>query len=330
MARSEKNLTAVFTDTASAIRAKTGTTEAICPLDFADKINSIQTGGTGGGGGLKEFIKAGGKVAYSDIKSFDGIINYSDTEGIAYMNFMFKGCKLLKAAPNIDTSKATNMISVYEDCIDLISVPEIDTSNVVTMDSMFSGCTSLTTIPRLNTSKVLNMDYMFYNCSHLTSVPELDTSRATKMTSMFSGCSSLTTIPLINTSNAKYMQTMFNNCRNLTSLPELNTSNATDMSYMLGGCMKLTEIPAFDCSSCTNLRAFMLYTYDVTAIHLRNIKVSLSISDPKNLTRAAIVEVLNNLATVTSTQKLTMGSTNLAKLTDEDKAIATNKGWTLA
>ena len=56
MARSEKNLTAVFTDTASAIRAKTGTTEAICPLDFADKINSIQTGGTGGGGGLKAYF----------------------------------------------------------------------------------------------------------------------------------------------------------------------------------------------------------------------------------------------------------------------------------
>jgi hypothetical protein len=27
---------------------------------------------------------------------------------------------------------------------------------------------------------------------------------------------------------------------------------------------------------------------------------------------------------------LTIGSTNLAKLTDTDKAIATNKGWTLA
>ena len=54
MARSEKNLTAVFTDTASAIRAKTNTTENICPLDFADKINSIQTGG----GGMKAFIEA--------------------------------------------------------------------------------------------------------------------------------------------------------------------------------------------------------------------------------------------------------------------------------
>lgn len=331
MARSEKNLTAVFTDTASAIRAKTGTTETICPLDFADKINAIETGGSGGtGGGMKEFIQAGGKLAHSDLKSFDGFIEYSYTENIAYMSFMFSDCTLLKVAPNIDTSKATNMVGMFEDCFDLISVPEIDTSNVVTMDSMFSGCRSLTTIPMLNTSKVSNMYYMFYNCQDLTSIPELDTSSVINMSSMFSGCSSLTTIPLINTSNVKNMQTMFNNCYNLKSLPTLNTSNATNMSYMLGGCQRLTEIPAFDCSSCTNLRSFMLYTYAVTAIHLRNIKVSLDISNPKNLTREAIVEVLNNLATVTSTQTLTMGSTNLAKLTDEDKAIATNKGWTLA
>jgi hypothetical protein len=31
----------------------------------------------------------------------------------------------------------------------------------------------------------------------------------------------------------------------------------------------------------------------------------------------------------TTTKTLTLGSTNLAKLTDEEKAIATNKGWTL-
>ena len=59
-------------------------------------------------------------------------------------------------------------------------------------------------------------------------------------------------------------------------------------------------------------------------------KVNFNISSSTLFTREALVEILNNLATVTSTKTLTMGSTNLAKLTDEDKAIATNKGWTLA
>ena len=58
-------------------------------------------------------------------------------------------------------------------------------------------------------------------------------------------------------------------------------------------------------------------------------KVSFSLSATK-LEHDALVVVLNNLGTVTSTQTLTLGATKLALLSDEEKAIATNKGWTLA
>lgn len=40
--------------------------------------------------------------------------------------------------------------------------------------------------------------------------------------------------------------------------------------------------------------------------------------------------VINGLQTVDTTQTLTLGTTNLAKLTEEEMAIATEKGWTLA
>lgn len=331
MARSEKNLTAVFTDTANAIRSKTGTAETICPLDFADKINAIETGGTGGG--MKEFLEAGGCFGYSVLKSFDGFIKYSDTENKTDFSNMFQKCTLLKIAPNIDTSKATSMSSIFDNCIDMTSIPELNTSNVTNMSGMFYGCSSLTTIPNLDTSKVRTMSEMFRSCSSLTSIPKLNTSNVESMDYMFSNCSRLSDVPQLDTSNVTRMDSMFNNCGNITSLPLLNTSKVTSMHYMLGGCQRLTEIPAFDCANCTDdsaLKGFMLYAYAVTAIHLRNIKVRLDISSPRNLTREAIVEVLNNLATVTSTKTLTMGETNLAKLTDEDKAIATNKGWTLA
>lgn len=41
---SEKNLNAIFTDTANAIRGKTGTSAKIKPYEFADKIASIEIG----------------------------------------------------------------------------------------------------------------------------------------------------------------------------------------------------------------------------------------------------------------------------------------------
>ena len=71
MARSEKNLTAVFTDTADAIRAKKGTSANICPLDFADEITSIP----------------GGQTLLTPNCDFGIFINndpYADPEGFAY------------------------------------------------------------------------------------------------------------------------------------------------------------------------------------------------------------------------------------------------------
>lgn len=133
-----------------------------------------------------------------------------------------------------------------------------------------------------------------------------DTENVENMAYMFYQCSTLTTIPLFDTSKVTSMSSMFYNCKNVTTIPAFNTSNVTNTNNMFSFCSKLTEI------------------------HMYGMKVNFSISDSTKFTREALVEILNNLATVTSTKTLTMGATNLAKLTVEDKAIATNKGWTLA
>ena len=49
-----------------------------------------------------------------------------------------------------------------------------------------------------------------------------------------------------------------------------------------------------------------------------------------NASRNEMLRIFNKLGTITTTQTLSLGSTLLAKLTDEDKKIATDKGWTLA
>ena len=133
-----------------------------------------------------------------------------------------------------------------------------------------------------------------------------DTSNVTNMSYMFDSCNSLTTIPLLDTSNVTNMSYMFDYCSSLTTIPQLDTSNVINMTYMFKNCSSLTTI------------------------HMTGMKVSFDISASTKFTRETLVEILNNLATVSSTRTLTMGSTNLAKLTDEDKKIATDKGWTLA
>lgn len=183
-----------------------------------------------------------------------------------------------------------------------------DTSNVENMESMFESCPKLTSIPQLDTSNVRNMTRMFYYCSSLTSIPQLDTSKVFYMERMFANCSSLTSMPQLDTSNVTDMTVMFYDCVSLTSIPQLDTSKVTDMYRMFDNCSSLTSIK------------------------MKNMKVSFDISASTEFTREALLEIINNcfdLTTLNKTATLTMGSTNLTKLTDEDKAIATAKGWTL-
>ena len=63
---------------------------------------------------------------------------------------------------------------------------------------------------------------------------------------------------------------------------------------------------------------------------LKHWKKSFDISVSTAFEEADLVEILNNLDPVSTTQTLTMGATNLAKLTSDDILIATGKGWALA
>ena len=183
-----------------------------------------------------------------------------------------------------------------------------DTSNVTDMINMFSSCSKLTTIPQLDTSNVTNMSYMFGTCSNLTSIPLLNTSKVKSMYNVFYNCYSLTTIPQLDTSNVTNMNSMFSNCSSLTNIPQLDTSNVTNMNGMFSNCSSLETI------------------------HMINMKVSFDIHYSTKFTREALLEIINNcydLTTLNKTATLTMGTTNLAKLSEEDKAIATAKGWTL-
>ena len=206
-----------------------------------------------------------------------------------------------------------------------------DTANVTDMSYMFYNCSRLTTIPQFDTSKVTSMNSMFYFCSRLTTVPQFDTSNVTSMASMFYNCSRLTTIPQFDTSNVTSMQEMFSNCSNLTIVPQLDTSKVTSMYSMFSSCSSLTTVPQFDTSKVTSMNSMFSYCSSLEQIHMININANLDIHSSTKFTREALLEIIGNLKAQTSgTKTLTMGATNLAKLTDEDKAIATNKGWTLA
>ena len=210
---------------------------------------------------------------------------------------------------------------------------------------MFSNCSLLTSldVSHFNTSNVTNMYGMFNRCSSLNSldVSHFDTSNVTVMSLMFNNCSLLTSLDVshFDTSNATNMYGMFSNCSSLNSLDvsHFDTSNVTDMALMFYGCNKLTslDLSGFNTSNVTNMinmfyRCMSLETIKCDGLQLPDINMSyISLDSCSKLTVDSIVGLLNSLPQSTHNYSFQIGQTNIDKLSDDQKAIATNKGWTL-
>ena len=219
----------------------------------------------------------------------------------------------------------------YYDGTDLdYEIANLDTSNITDMHDMFKNCANLTHLDLSNfdTSKVTNMYAMFDSCSQLKTLDlsNFDTSKVTNMYAMFEYCQNLTTLNLtvFDTSKVTNMYNMFNYCRKLTNIPKLNASNVTNVNDFVNNCLALKDFGGLE-----NLGQ----AYSTTA-SANNSSYKLGLSRSLQLTEQSLINVLNNLYDIKTKgcnpQQLVVGSTNLAKLTAEEIAIATNKGWSVS
>lgn len=109
--------------------------------DYADFVDSIQTGG-------------GGNNALLDTS-----MTYPSAGGIS---------NLIKSIDSIDTSNMISTRALFSNCTNLVSIPQIDTSKAKDMRNMFYTCSNLENLPQLNTSSATNMQSMFGYTPKLT------------------------------------------------------------------------------------------------------------------------------------------------------------------
>ena len=257
---------------------------------------------------------------------------------------------IIKLPPIINTSEWTTLDYVFYYCHSLEEIPELDTSNVTSMSCAFYDCKTIKTIPQLDISKVTAMQSTFSNCTQLIEIPQLDTSKVTNFTNAFSGCSSLKKILLTNTDSATGMQSIFYNCNSLEEVSFLNTSKVTSMTSMFQNCEKIADIQLLDatkvtslanifngCTNLTNLGGLKDLGKAFTRTTAGYNYYKLDLSTCEKLTHESLMNVINNLYDLNETytalgktlyrQSLVLGSVNMAKLTSNEIAIATNKGW---
>ena len=162
----------------------------------------------------------------------------------------------------------------------------------------------------------------------------------TTMESAFTNCNSLTTLNIseLDTSNVTNMWRMFWNCQsiNILDLSKWNTSNVTDAEYLFYNCASLTtlNLSGWDMSKIKSMLGFFYMCYKLSEIRsdgakLPNIDLKNIRLDRCPLTVDSIVGLLNALPQSDKGYSFQIGSNNIAKLSDEQKAIATDKGWTL-
>ena len=228
--------------------------------------------------------------------------------------------------------------SYYDNRNDLVAkLKYSDTANGTNFNYMFNYCYALTSIPQLDTSNGTDFSYMFNYCKALTTIPQLDTSNGTNFNRMFISCNKLTSIPQLDTSNGTDFSGVFYYCWSLTSIPPLDTSKGTNFSYMFYDCKALTTISLLNMSSMSDTSCINMF-YNCTA--LKNITFEGTIpvrgnmsvfSYSNNLTVESLMSFINALTNMNSsaTYTITIGSTNLAKLTEEQIQIATDKRITL-
>ena len=188
----------------------------------------------------------------------------------------------------------------------------VNTKKLVSYE--FSGCENLESITGTNIGQNSG-SYIISSCTKLKSVI-LESAGINISDNAFRGCTSLETLKINGTSTSMgksvfYGDTGLKNLYLPSTIVSCTSNSLTSTSssyYFLHGC--------------TNLENVILGV---------GWSVSVRLDVSSSLTHDSMLETINNLADLNAlgigSQTLTIGSTNKAKLSGEEIAIATSKGW---
>jgi len=249
-----------------------------------------------------------------------------------------------------NTSGATSLTNLFAQASQLtsIDVSGWDVSNVTTMNNAFSSCNSLRglDLSGWDTSKVTNMGSMFSGCTSLRSLDlsGWDTSKVTSMTYMFNECRSLEQIRGISEWDVTSVTSMFAMFQQCTSLDSLdlsgwNTTSLTAMNNFINvDTLRYLDMSNWDASNVTNISYSFndrnLIELKLPTDQAKGPRIDISFSGSPGLSHDSLVNIIAWVADLNSLglpgKTLTLGNTNKAKLTADEIAVATAKGWTVS
>lgn len=223
---------------------------------------------------------------------------FDQSNGVAKTFFFDKDCNMSISNQNIATNSQT--LVKYE-------MPDNTSVSNKSFYYAFAGCSSLKKA-KLNLNFEVNNLTQCHNNNYaledllIINCPEEDVT----CTSLVGYCYSL---------------------KNFVAKPYLRPANISSLFASFSGLEKISGI---DFQSITN--AWTLSNKSLVTIeNFININTNFGVGNCHCLTHQSIMNIINALVDLTgqTAKTLTLGAVNLAKITDEEKAIAISKNWNL-
>ena len=292
-----------------------------------------------------------------------------DTSNVTNMQDMVAESSIIYFPNNLDTSNVTNMQYMFGKCANLASLDlsSFDTSKVTNMQYMFSYCRGLTSLDlsSFDTSNVTNMNRFANNASGLTTFILYGTNTATPISlseafaqspalskveithitpnnlgATFNDCQKLKTLDVStwNTDNlssvTESINSVFTNCNELEKVDGyINyaklTKNGWSANYAWQNCSKLRKFEARNMGMHSGMTSCLFYgNNNGMALWGEN---SDDVPDAReSMINTLITYSYNRASAGYSTCQITLHANAKARLTDEELAQITAKGYTIA
>lgn len=224
----------------------------------------------------------------------------------------FSRCTSLSNILISDNAKFSISTGCFEYCH---SLTDADVMNLISHSSSIGGNTFRYCEGLNNVEITLNSSTMFGYCPNLQSIKIHSCTEI--VGSAFAYCPALVEVEIgegITTIGTGIL-------RDCTALKKITLPST--ITTAKNSCLTSTSTSYYFLNGCTALEEVVLG---------QDWNMALRLNVSGNLTVDSMVAMFNSLKDLTgeTAKTLTLGSVNLAKLTDEQKAIATNKNWTLA
>ena len=268
----------------------------------------------------------------------------------------FSNCYALISVPKFDATNATDVSHMFSNCYNLEYFDGLENvSDGINMYNMFAFCRRLSTFPdNIGIEHASNVSNMFYNCESLKTIPDLNIDIATSASQMFYQCYNIETVGNISMKSCTSSAYMFKSCQNLETIGTIEAGSSIDMSGMFSNCINIKHSPAINFSSATSISSIFDGCSSMRAVEIDGISGSASINaqsfacsnlrsitfknaetwqggnitlTTSHLDTAAAVKLFESLPAISTAKYIKL---SLSALTDEQKAIATDKGWTVS